>query len=63
MKKELYPIYAPSADTTFIMEDTYNENGELISAECVGFYFGEPTAEDNETFKGKLKANFEWLWK
>ena len=60
MKKELYGVYAPSWDMTFIMEDTYNENGDPISSECVGWYHGEPTEEDNETFKGKLKASYEW---
>ena len=63
MKKELYPIYAPSADITFIMEDTLNKNGDTIFTECVGFYYGEPTDGDARFFKGKLKADFRWLWK
>lgn len=61
MKKELYAVYAREYDMTFVMEETINQNGQTVTAECVGFYYGEPTAEDNETFKGKLKANFEWL--
>ena len=60
MKKELYGVYAPSWDMTFIVEDTYNENGDLLSTECVGWYHGEPDERDNETFKGKLKASYEW---
>jgi hypothetical protein len=60
MKKELYGIYAPDGDMTFVMEDTYNGKGELISSECVGWYHGEPNERDNETFKGKLKASYEW---
>ena len=61
MKKELYSVYAESADMTFVMEETYTEKGELISTDCVGFYYGEPTEEDTKFFKGKLKATFEWM--
>ena len=61
MKKELYAVYADRDDITFIMEETTNENGDLISTECVGFYYGEPTEKDTKFFKGKLKATFEWL--
>lgn len=60
MKKELYAVYAESADMTFVMEETYTEKGELISTECVGFYYGEPTEKDTQFFKGKLKANYDW---
>ena len=60
MKKELFSVYAPNHDMTFIMEET-TDRGELISTECVGFYYGEPTQEDTQYFKGKLKATFEWL--
>lgn len=61
MKKELYSVYADRDDITFVMEDTINENGEITATECVGFYYGEPTEEDTQFFKGKLKATFEWL--
>lgn len=60
MKKELYAVYAHEADITFIMEETINKKGEYISTEVVGFYYGEPTEEDNKTFKGKRKAKFNW---
>lgn len=60
MKKELFAVYAREYDMTFIMEETTNKSGDLISTECVGFYYGEPTEKDNKTFKGKLKARFEW---
>ena len=60
MKKELFAVYAREYDMTFIMEETTDKNGELISTECVGFYYGEPSEEDNKYFKGKLKANFDW---
>lgn len=60
MRKELYPVYAREHDITFIMEETYDEKGEPISTECVGFYYGEPTEKDTQFFKGKLKASFDW---
>ena len=61
-EKTLYSVYAKNDDITFVMEETTNENGETLSIECVGFYYGEPSEEDNQFFKGKLKADFEWLW-
>lgn len=42
--------YAPDTDTTFIMKETYVW-GDLVKREVVGFYSGEPTAEDFETYK------------
>lgn len=58
MKKELWGAYSSTADITFVLEETYNENGDLISTECKGFYYGEPSEEDNEYFNGKLKAEY-----
>ena len=60
MKKELYGVYAPNWDITFVMEDTTDQNGDVISTECVGWYYGEPSNKDNEHFKGKLKAHYDW---
>ena len=61
MKKEdIYGVYAPSWDITFIMIDRYDKHGEIVSSECVGWYHGEPSEEDNKTFKGKLKAKYNW---
>lgn len=60
MKKELYGVYAQHWDITFVMEDTFNEKGDIISTECVGWYYGEPTDKDNETFKGQLKGKYDW---
>ena len=58
MKKEVYTIYAKTADITFIMEDTFNIYGEPVSTECKGFYYGEPTERDTQYFYGKLKATY-----
>lgn len=57
-KEDVYNIYSSEGDMTFIMKDTYDEDGELLSTECIGWYYGEPTAEDNITFAGKLKAEY-----
>lgn len=59
MYTEIETAYAPSHDITFIMEYTYNENGDPISTECVGWHHGEPNEEDAKHFRGKLKATFE----
>lgn len=58
MKKEVYGIYAAEHDITFVMEECFTDNGEPISLEVKGFYYGEPTELDNKTFYGDLKADF-----
>lgn len=60
LKKETYGVYAPSWDITFVMEEITDKNGDPISTECVGWYYGEPSEEDNQTFKGKLIARYDW---
>lgn len=57
-KKEIYTCYSPDTDITFIMEDIYNKNNELISTEVKGFYYGETTEENTKEFYGKLKADY-----
>ena len=47
--------YAETADITFIVEDTYKD-GEIISTEVKGFYYGEPDEENTKEFYGKLKV-------
>ena len=58
-EKKLYACYARNDDITFIMEDTY-KNGEIISTEVKGFYYGEPDEKSTEYFNGKRKAKFDW---
>ena len=48
MRKEIESTYAPSTDNTFVMEYTYDDNGDICRMECVGWYCGEP---DNEMTK------------
>lgn len=57
-KKEIYTVYSPEGDMTFIMEDIYDADGEPLSAECVGWYHGEPDDESTQYFIGKLKAEY-----
>lgn len=59
IKKEKYGVYQQNYDITFIMVDTLLDD-LIFSSECVGWYHGEPTKEDNEYFTGKLKATFEF---
>lgn len=45
MKTQIETAYAPANDITFIMEYTYTDNGEPVTVECVGWYYGEPNAD------------------
>lgn len=57
--KEVYGIYAPDHDITFVMEKRFTDDGEPVSLEVKGFYYGEPTENANRTFYGDLKADFD----
>ena len=59
IKQDKYTMYQNEYDVTFIMVDTW-EDDEIISTECVGWYYGKPNKEDNELFVGKLKGTYEW---
>ncbi len=48
----IYPVYAEHDDITFIMEETETE------VKVIGFYFGEPSDDSTEIFKGSLVARF-----
>ena len=58
MDKMIYTTYAEDTDTTFIMEDVCDNDGDLISTEVKGFYYGKPNEEDTKLFYGDLKAIF-----
>lgn len=58
MKTEIVATYAPDTDITFILREIYEENGDPVSTEVVGFYYGEPFEKLTDEFIGKLKANF-----
>lgn len=50
--------YSASGDKTFILEEVYDKDGNIISIECVGFYYGEPNEIDTNSYYGKLKAEY-----
>ena len=54
----IFGSYNHNADVTVIVEEIYSPDGEPISTEIKGFYFGEPDEESNKTFYGKLKATY-----
>lgn len=58
MYSEIETAFASDQDITFILECIYNDSGEPLSLECVGWHFGEPT-EDSKHYKGNLKAIFD----
>lgn len=61
LTKELVPVYCREYDITFIMEDTYNADGELASKECVGWYNGEPEVDATLTFSNRnMKVVYDW---
>lgn len=50
MRKELETAYAADSDMTFIIENTYDEDDEILKIEVVGFYFGEPDEEATKMY-------------
>ena len=48
-KVEIEENYCETTDKTFIIEYTLAD-GNLVSAECLGWYHGEPTPEDTATY-------------
>ena len=58
MSAEIYTAYAQNNDMTFIMKDVCDDTGEVVSTECVGWYWGTPNDASTEEFSGKLKAKY-----
>ena len=54
----VFGSYNRNDDVTVIVEEVYSPDGEPISTEIKGFYFGEPDEESNKTFYGKLKTTY-----
>ena len=52
---EYEDVYSEESDMTFIMENHY-DNGTLKTITCVGWYFGEPSVENDEYYKHKLTS-------
>lgn len=55
---EIRTEYSASGDMTFIMKETMDKDGNPISTECVGWYYGTPNEEDTAFYTGKLKAEY-----
>lgn len=50
--------YCEKDDISFIMQDSYNEYGNLYRQECIGWYYGKPDAELTKTYTHKLVADY-----
>lgn len=56
--KVITAVYSNEGDMTFVLREEYTTEGDPVSTEVVGFYYGEPNEKDNEEFIGKLKAEY-----
>ena len=57
--QKIYGIYAPSHDITFVMKETYDDDGNPEKLAVTGFYYGEPEDQSNLDFDGDLEAEFD----
>lgn len=55
---EIRTEYSASGDMTFILKEVTDQEGNPISTECVGWYYGTPNEEDTAQYMGKLKAEY-----
>lgn len=55
---EIRTVYSASEDITFILKETTNKDGDPVSTELVGFYYGTPNEDDTEKYIGALKAEY-----
>ena len=55
---EIQTAYSPESDMTFILKETTSADGEPISTEVVGFYYGEPNERDTRNYLDHLKAEY-----
>jgi hypothetical protein len=60
MNRTVVGAYVPGLDITVIVEDLCDDSGNPLSTEIKGFYYGEPSTQDNETFYGSLKAVYDF---
>lgn len=59
MREEIYTVYAPADDMTFIMKDCFDGNDpDPISTEVIGFYYGKTCDDLTEEYTGRLKAEY-----
>lgn len=55
---EYRTAYAERDDMTFILKETQDGNGNPVSTEVVGFYYGTPDEDDTARYIGALKAEY-----
>ena len=55
---EIQTAYSPETDITFILKEITSVEGDLISTEVVGFYYGAPNEQDTRDYLGHLKAEY-----
>lgn len=58
-KVKVFSLYVESYNMTFIMEDISDMDDRHISTEVKGFYYGQPSEENDKLFYGKLKENYQ----
>lgn len=58
MNEQIITEYSESGDMTFIMKETQDAEGNPVSTECVGWYYGSPNEEDTKHYIGQLKAEY-----
>ena len=59
MNEEIFTVYADRDDITFIMKDTFDENGNPYRTEVIGWYYGEPDEKNTISFMGDLVAEYK----
>ena len=55
---EIQTAYSKEADMTFILKEITSADGNPLSTEVVGFYYGEPNERDTRNYLGHLKAEY-----
>lgn len=53
-----FTTYAPETDMTFIMKEV-GKGADVLTTECVGWYYGKPDDKTTELYTGKLIAKYE----
>ena len=59
MNEEIYTAYAEHNDMTFILKDTFDDDGNPCRTEVIGFYYGEPDEGCTRQYMGDLIAEYK----
>lgn len=55
---QIYTAYAERNDITFIMKDSYDENGDVATTEVVGWHYGKPNRKITPNYIGELTTTY-----